>query len=104
LIDKDGKVTYSNVARVQTNDNSATIHLYPNPVKATLSVDYKTEAPGVARCIVTDARGTVVRDINLSVQAGRNLRNIDVSSLAPGTYTLRISSNGKQLTSTFIKL
>jgi hypothetical protein len=85
IVDKDGKLTYSNVATVNAVCTDKSIVVYPNPAKDVLNINisgYK----GKIQASLYDGKGQLI-SISQFVN-GKN--SISVSALAAGLYTLSI--------------
>jgi hypothetical protein len=68
----------------------------PNPVSGTTSIRYHIpETSTSARLTLTNAKGQVVKTINLSSR-GAGLVNLTTSMLAAGTYNYTLHVDGKQ--------
>jgi trimeric autotransporter adhesin len=104
----DGSVQYSNLVLLRSNDrkgNTVEIaKLYPNPVKNTLSADFRIPGAGTTNLQITDMNGRWLwkREEVLSA-AGQYNRSIDVSGLKPGVYVLTLRHNGVVSFQRFVK-
>ncbi len=92
---KDGSRSVSNSLLLS---NDASVKLFPNPVRSTLQVqglptDNKTNIT------VTDFSGNV----RTSTTASGGTVSINVSTLKPGNYLLKVQSGGSTTTQTFVK-
>ncbi len=85
MVDKDGKITYSNIITI-SNKTVAT-SLFPNPVKDIINLFVPANKKGMASIITVDGR-IVKSNINIV----QNINTINVSALAPGIYILKIDS------------
>jgi hypothetical protein len=65
---------------------------HPNPTDGALTITAIRPIHG-AQLLVTDARGRVVLERSLSLDAGSS-RTIDLTALGAGTYTLSVRSAG----------
>lgn len=72
------------------------IRVYPNPVASTLTLESNEDLSGTA-ISVHDKLGNQVLS---TVSAGNS---VDVSTLPPGTYIVRITHGGKQIVKRFVK-
>lgn len=91
IVDKtDGKITYSNIAKLSVN-NTAEINLYPNPGQGnTLTIDAGTTATTGYKLL--NIAGQQVLQGMLNERAA----TVDVSTLAPGTYFIYFSNGQHQ--------
>ena len=71
-----------------TNSSLHGVSVYPNPVKDNLVVDYDG---GVFSVVLIDLLGSEV--LREECVQGKNV--VNVSSLAPGCYLVKVESNGK---------
>ncbi len=82
-----------------TEENSSTeILAFPNPVSEELNFNCPSSIVGNTYRI-NDTQGRII----LSGSASREFNKIDVSVLAPGTYSIIINADSHPYTSTFIK-
>lgn len=91
-IDKDGKGSYSAIARVNIASATVSWSIQPNPAVNATVVLAKKELNNV-RIELTNTSGKVVYAVNRTkVNAGEQL-TIPVNNLAKGIYMIRLSSN-----------
>ncbi|MBO9571670.1 MAG: T9SS type A sorting domain-containing protein [Chitinophagaceae bacterium] len=97
IIDRDGKMEYSNVIRVDTEETDATseIKLFPNPAEDRISF---TGIKANATVTITSNTGAVVKH----KQALAN-NTIDISDLKPGLYFISFFDGDKKMIAKFIK-
>jgi hypothetical protein len=95
-IDNDGKYNYSNVVLLSRKVTDITLSaLYPNPTKAELNVKIISPRAEKLTVIITDLTGKVIRQIAVNVIAGDNVKQLNVASLATGSYVVKaICANG----------
>ena len=84
----DGEKSYTKILRV-TCDGKNSLAVFPNPVKDILTVNVTTERTERIELMLYDAMGKLVKRERSSVFAGINQLQMDVQSLANGTYTLK---------------
>ncbi|HRH60879.1 MAG TPA: Ig-like domain-containing protein, partial [Chitinophagaceae bacterium] len=98
-------VTNTFTANAQTSSDAAAksfdAQIYPNPVSRTFNLVIKNSAEHTSAS-VADAMGNVVKV--LTIQAGKNLVQVDVSELKAGTYFLKLQTGTTNKTISFIKL
>jgi hypothetical protein len=89
MLDKDGRFTYSQIAKVSLTSNPF-IQLYPNPVKAFTNIAYNCKAGSVVE--VYNMLG--LRLLSLPIAGRSGTLQINTSGLASGTYNVVIKSSG----------
>ena len=80
-VDVDGTTTYSKIVTVAQTGKGKGLKVHPNPVSNVLTVEY--------------TEGSLFQVINLlgqQVLVGKTTQQIDVSSLAKGTYMLKVGT------------
>ncbi len=77
---------------VEENIISRSLDIYPNPSSGKVNVSFETAGSEGAVLIITDLSGKIVQQINATDLNGRFNDQLDISSLARGTYMLRIES------------
>lgn len=96
--DKDGKYTYSEIARVKIEGIS--LSLRPNPVSNELIVNHdNANKAAVLKVVGLDGRSLIKANANV----GTASTTINVASLASGTYLLVYEGNGQSQSHKFIK-
>jgi hypothetical protein len=88
--------THYNNTAVETLTHAADIYIYPNPAGDQIRINGKTEQD--CRADITGVDGRVYLSAEL-----HNSRMLDISSLSPGIYILRLYSAGKTQTTKFVK-
>ncbi len=68
------------------------LSISPNPVAYSANLLFNVEAAGMADVTVTNQQGSIVLRRLMSVNAGENIRSLDVSRLAPGFYYVKLQS------------
>jgi hypothetical protein len=74
---------------------SGKILVSPNPVVTTANLLFKAAANGNATITVTNQAGATVLSQRVSVGAGENIKQLDVSKLAGGMYFVKIQTGEK---------
>ena len=95
MVDKDGKYTYSEIRKVD-NIGAMDIVVYPNPAKDKLQIEINSKKNGRATVDILDISGRKILTQNIQLDAGHNLKSIDVSNLSEGNYLLKVYMAGKQ--------
>ncbi|MFZ1528356.1 MAG: T9SS type A sorting domain-containing protein [Ferruginibacter sp.] len=100
MMDRDGQFTYSNIIQLLFNSHQSFITVFPNPASNLLNLEYNTELGNVS-VEITDMLGKPV----ISLQAGiADLKQIDISRLPAGTYTISLfNKNKRTISGKFIK-
>ncbi len=105
----DGSVTYSQVVTVTVGGGASTaLGIYPNPASGTVMVTVPLSG-GLA--VGAGQSGTVVIEVYNSAGGlmqrlitGAAVNTMDVSSLAAGMYTVRVTQGGASTTGSFVKV
>jgi len=78
------------------------ISVFPNPVREQLNVKYILNTPSDLQADIINLNGQIVRKTTITNNVrGENTRNINVGTLQPGMYFIRLSSDGINLVSRF---
>jgi len=89
-VDKDGKFTYSKVIIIHENSKTGAAQIYPNPVRASLSVVINNDVKGDGNISVYDLAGrSVRREIVIKNDKVLNAA-INMNDLVPGLYIVEI--------------
>ena len=80
--------------------STSSVHVYPNPNRGQFTVEL--ELAGLVGLQVYDARGALVHNEVFTASGSRTQRNLDLSGLAKGTYTLQFQNNGGTITQTVV--
>jgi len=89
-VDENGSITYSETVRV-VNQVRKNFSLFPNPVTASAQLYSKTNFEKGQSIEIIDSKGIRIKSI---VTNGSNAMQIDMSSLLPGLYLLRVTDKG----------
>jgi hypothetical protein len=95
-IDKDGKFTYSGVVLLKSRITAVTLSsVYPNPARTELNMIIGSPAAEKVTIQVTDLTGKVVMQHSTQLAIGDNQVQLNVQSLAQGTYVIKaVCANG----------
>jgi len=97
ILDEDGRFTYSPIVWA-SNTNTASIVIYPIPVKDKITIKLNSLTKNVYNVAVTDMQGRVVLRATFNVDAGTTVKEINATSLKQGTYFVKIeSTDGSQV-------
>ncbi len=72
--------------------------IYPNPASSSFSLAYPVERNGNVHIVITDTRSKLVYKQNIRTEEKTVMLEVDVRSLSPGLYLLRISEGDKTVT------
>jgi hypothetical protein len=89
LIDRDNSFRYSPIRSVR-NEGLANVSVYPNPVKAALSVSIEADKAITGQVVITDLNGRQVYTRTVNLVQGGNLLPVNTSALQAGTYILKV--------------
>lgn len=87
----------------KSNDSQAQLHLYPNPSKEQLNIQFSTEVAAIGVISIFNSTGTEIYRQSVSITKGEQIFEIDIAHWMTGFYTLHIQWNGQQLSDTFIR-
>lgn len=76
---------------------------YPNPADALLNVYFEAARVADIALVIVDFQGREVSRSDYRMQAGEHTITVDVSTLVPGNYLLRMEGNGEYRTVKFSK-
>ena len=89
-IGTDTMLVYVGNSRI-TIDAPETEKVYPNPVGTSLNVEIQSEGPERnVKLILYNSRGNKISERRINLVAATNTTTIDVTSLQPGMYILKI--------------
>lgn len=99
MVDQDGVFTYSDIVVINVNmQGEDTYTLYPNPAKENVTLDWSTSKEVSVNINIYDVAGKLVQVQVYDAFAGLNTIKMNVSALAPGSYSLRLmDQNGSFL-------
>ena len=91
-IDKDGVSVYTEIRSVRLDGKGIALAVYPNPVKnnANISLDLVQDAEVIIT--VNDAAGKQVQHTQMQGFKGLNVKSINMSALAAGSYMLKVQA------------
>lgn len=86
-----GATTVESITAI--SEHIAVRELAPNPAEYTTTVQFSTDQTAAMQLHVTDLRGAeVLAPVQTTVEAGEHSINLDVSSLANGSYYLHVNT------------
>lgn len=105
MIDKNGKIQYSNIIEIYTQYTTLSSNVYPNPVWENIHVECYTQNEKPIEIAVFDVLGNRIQTLSSShVQIGRNVWDISTENWARGVYYLYILQGTDKLTHKIVKL
>jgi Secretion system C-terminal sorting domain/Bacterial cadherin-like domain len=84
-VDLDGRSSFSEIRSIRNNSKSFNITLYPNPGRDLVKVTIP-EGAGIVDISVNDMSGKEIKRWSAT-----SLKNIQLTSLKPGMYTIRVN-------------
>ncbi|CAN5444700.1 hypothetical protein BH10BAC3_BH10BAC3_09630 [soil metagenome] len=104
MVDMDGTVTYSKIARVVTTRNGFIItNVYPTPAASQLSITFNAPRAGKTTANVYDLAGRILISKQVATASGMNYYQLPVSQLPIGSYMLKLVNDGETVVSQFTK-
>lgn len=102
ILDVDGQFSYSYIALINAVEKSASINIYPNPVKGSdLFIQLDESLQSEVQVKIEDANGRLFQQYKLA-GANNGLIKVDAAKLASGVYILKLKNNKKSITKQFI--
>jgi endonuclease I len=100
MVDIDGKAQYSEIVTVKISGKISNCFVYPNPTNGSISIRLNSILAENSTVRIFDLAGRQVR----VAQAAAGLAKIDlnVQSLSPGRYVVKLSNNRQEFTENFI--
>ncbi len=94
--DFNKKNNYSNIISIDNTGNEGLndIKIFPNPANNTFNLMLNTKAKSDVTVTIYDALGHYIFSTNFGTESGIQLKQIDVSDLAPAMYEIKISVDG----------
>lgn len=103
LVERSGSSRYSAIRTLKAGSKGFALNVYPNPAVKEANITFTLAEARQVSLLVTDATGKRYTEMNMQAQKGINQKSIDVSSLAAGTYMIRIVANDETQTLSFVK-
>lgn len=101
--DFDGKFNFSRVVTINRKVKLET-SLYPNPTSSVSVLTFETAHHGEVSVSISDISGKVVSSIMTNVVEGENTIELDMTSLLPGAYNVKIQLDGQITNKRLIKI
>ncbi|MEZ4798397.1 MAG: DUF4394 domain-containing protein [Flavobacteriales bacterium] len=72
------------------------VNIYPNPATDVLNISMVSDQAGMVNLTLVDVTGKIVKSINqIQILSGSNMKQLNVSDLAPGIYFANINLEGQ---------
>lgn len=88
----------------QEKTMSANMHVYPNPVQNSFTVEIVSAEASTGEINITGLNGAVICTKKYELEAGINAIKIQIQDLKPGAYTIQCKTNAENGSTTFVKL
>lgn len=88
----------------QEKTMSANMHVYPNPVQNSFTVEIVSVEATTGEINITGLNGAVIYTKKYELEAGINAIKIQIQDLKPGAYTIQCKTNAENGSTTFVKL
>lgn len=98
-IDKDGKITYTNVVNLIYQPSAFVVRLFPNPVNDALNLQLNLPQASRVKIEVTDVAGRVVFSREEGLRSGTQSITINTNSWLLQAYLLKLTGNDGRLLS-----
>ena len=99
----NGSSTLGNIARINMQQNNATLSVYPSPVRSSLTVEYNSTKIETVRVRVFNSIGSLIYQSGFTTQNGTNLYTIPAATMAKGIYVVQLISDSGSSTARFVK-
>lgn len=100
MVDISGKIIYSNVLRISSNNISFSINAYPNPFTKDVTISYPTVKSNALISIKSlDGKSLLTQRLI----SGTSTTTVELSNIARGTYYLIYQSEGEMISKKIIK-
>lgn len=101
-VNANGSISYTNVIALNSS-NTASAKLYPNPAINNISVSIPAAANIIATVQIFNLTGNLVACKQVTLTEGLNIINLDVTSLKPGSFVLKIANSEVNFAQSFCK-
>jgi hypothetical protein len=103
LMNADGRSTYSKTVVFDRTSATLVMRIYPNPASNSLYLGFDTEITGQVTISIIDTKGVTVKSQAETMHAGRQSRQMDISTLPSGAYIATVRSASTIAQQKFIK-
>ena len=99
IVDKDGKISYSNIIVVKFGKGKNDIQIYPNPVADILYINFAANHIGKQATVrLLDIRGRLI--LNKSEKISNTITSVNMTNLQASTYVVQIIVDNEIINST----
>ena len=105
-VDLDGKYAFSSIVLIKSTATTqfAIENVYPNPAKRNTTLWIASSVKDKATIVVTDESGRKYIAQSASLESGSNAISLNLSTLAPGNYYIKVmNSKGESCSTQLIK-
>lgn len=88
MIDLDGRTSFSKVLMFTAAAEQTALRLFPNPAVNMVTISNNLDKAGNARILVSDMKGTIVKQTNSTFSKGSNSVTLDCTGLSAGMYMI----------------
>jgi trimeric autotransporter adhesin len=96
IVDKDGKISYSQVVVITIADVVTSLSVYPNPAKEEATLFITSDVEQQLNWQLIDNAGRVLLTKQAMVNKGNNSIAIDIRTLPAGTYFIKVTGKTVQ--------
>lgn len=98
IVDKDGKISYSNLVSVRMPSGKVlSMNIYPNPSTTVANVAIENPAGGSVKVKIYNVSGAQIAELNGG--SGKNINlSLPVQTMAAGTYWIEVKSEFESVT------
>ena len=101
--DADGRLTHYPILPLQFSKGASSLHLYPNPAKDTLYIQWVSEDKGPVTFSLTNAAGKTVQAFIFQKTDEEWNQMLDISSLPPGLYFVEVKGKNGEVKTRVVK-
>jgi len=102
-LDKDGKFAYTEIRSIRLDGKSFAASVFPNPVVGVANVNIDLIEDAKVNIILTDAAGKEIQKALIEGKEGQNIYKLNMSTVASGTYQLKVSAGNESKVISIIK-
>ena len=84
--------SYSSIANL--NQSLTAIQLFPNPVQSSTNLSFRADAAAMYDLSISNMIGEIIETKSLSVEAGENSLNLNLSGYSKGNYIIQLKHDG----------
>lgn len=104
-----GRMQNPGIVQPKTTEKPSVVTIsgiYPNPARSLVTVSMRAMQQDNVTLVITDITGKLIKQQQVNVAKGNNTIPVDVNSLVPGTYLLKLvcKSDCNTIVSKLIKL